>query len=238
MATVLVIHAKQLTDRLKHIEQQLKDWPGQVEYILDCDKNELTDDILRAYIQPGCELDKKTAATSCSIKHLLSCRYIVEHQLEGALVVEDDIVLHPHFIENFERTMSEYRREYSEKPILISYEDSSLQFIPRSRRVKGKWLYEAPHGRVRFNGAQYINQKAAKAVWDEVIAHKCYIASDHYYVHLYGKGIIQILWCEPSLATQGSFLGKFVSTQGQMLTMEGMRWKLKYLYKRLLYWIR
>ena len=142
------------------------------------------------------------------------------------------------FVEDFEQTMEEYRHDYKDRPILISYEDSSLQFIPRSRRKKGKWLYEAPHGRVRFNGALYISQQAAKAVWEEVLAHKCYIASDHFYVHLYDKGLVQILWCEPSLATQGSFLGKFNSTQGPIKNLEGLRWRFKYAYKRLIYWLR
>ena len=134
--------------------------------------------------------------------------------------------------------MDEYQSKYSDEPIIISYEDSSLQFIPRSSRVKGQWLYNAPHGRVRFNGAQYINQKAAKVVWNEVMTNKCYIASDHYYVHLYGKGLIKYLWAEPSLATQGSFVGVFDSTQGQTKTLEGVLWRLKYAYKRLIYWFR
>ena len=167
MTTVLVIHAKHLTDRKKHMERQLQSWPGQVEYILDYDKSELTDEVIR------------------------------------------------------------------------TYEDSSLQFIPRSRRVSGKRLYEAPHGRVRFNGCLYINQKAAQAIVNDVKTHQCDIAVDHYYVHLYGKGLVQFLWSEPCLATQGSFNGAFVSSiGGQVRTLEYYRWKLKYAYKRLVYWFR
>lgn len=239
MTTVLVIHAKHLTDRKKHMERQLQSWPGQVEYILDYDKSELTDEVIRTYIRPSCELDNKSGATSCAIKHLLACQYIVDHQLEGALVLEDDIVLHPHFADDFEQTMEECRRDYAGQPVLISYEDSSLQFIPRSRRVSGKRLYEAPHGRVRFNGCLYINQKAAQAIVNDVKTHQCDIAVDHYYVHLYGKGLVQFLWSEPCLATQGSFNGAFVSSiGGQVRTLEYYRWKLKYAYKRLVYWFR
>jgi len=239
MTTVLVIHAKHLTDRKKHMEQQLRNWPGHVEYILDYDKSELTDDVIKTYIQPGCELDNKSGATSCAIKHLLACQYIVDHQLEGALVLEDDIVLHPHFVDDFEQTMEEYHRKYREKPVLISYEDSSLQFIPRSRRVKGKWLYEAPHGRVRFTGALYYSNKVALAILSEVYANKCNIAIDHFHMNLYRKGIIYSLWCEPCLATQGSFTGAFISSiGGQVRAFEYYRWKLKYTYKRLVYWFR
>ena len=102
MTTVLVIHAKHLTDRLQHMQQQLHDWPGEVEYIQDYDKSELTDDVVQTYFKTGCELDNKSGATSCAMKHLLSCKYIVDHQLEGALILEDDIVLRPHFQDDFE----------------------------------------------------------------------------------------------------------------------------------------
>ncbi len=238
MTTVLVIHAKHLTDRLAHMERQLQDWPGDVTYILDDDKNELTDEIINKYFVPGCELYNKSGATSCAVKHLKACEYIVSHQLEGALVLEDDIVLRPRFREDFEKTIEEYRQHDAGQPILISYEDSSLLFIPRSRRKAGQWLYEAPHGRVRFNGALYINQQAARAIVEDVRVHRCDAAVDHYYMHLYDKGLVQFLWCEPCLATQGSFSGTFVSSMGQIRSLEGLRWRLKYVYKRLIYWFR
>lgn len=239
MTAVLVIHAKHLTDRLRHMEQQLQGWPGPVEYILDYDKDDLTDEVMRAYIQPGCELDNISGATSCAIKQLMACKYIVDHQLEGALVLEDDIVLHPHFLKDFEQTLQECRRHYADIPVVISYEDSSLQFVPRSKRIKGQWLYRAPQGRVRFNGCLYVSRRAAQAIFDDAKTNKCDIAVDHYYqVHLYQRGVIQMLWCHPCLATQGSFSGTFVSSMGQIRSFEGFRWKLKYYYKRLIYWFR
>lgn len=238
MIKVLVIHAKHLTDRLEHVKRQVRDWKGEVDYILDADKDELTDELLAKYFKPGCEVDKKSGAASCAMKHLMACQYIVDNDLEGALVLEDDIVLHKHFFDKFEQTLAEYRRDYATKPILISYEDSSLQFIPRSRREKGKWLYEAPHGRVRFTGAFFLNKAAAQAFCDDVRENKCDISIDHYQVKLYKKGLIQILWSEPCLATQGSFTGLFKSSVGKILKMEGLKWRGKYLYKRLLYWFR
>jgi len=236
--TVLVIHAKHLTARRQHMERQLKDWPGRVEYILDYDRDELTDEVIRTYIKPGCELDNRSGATSCAVKHLLACRYIVEHQLEGALVLEDDIVLHPGFREDFEKTLDEWRRCYAGQPVLISYEDSSLQFIPRSQRVKGRMLYDAPLGRVRFTGALYYSRQVAQAILDDVQANKCDIAIDHYQKNLNQKGVIRFVWSEPCLATQGSFTGMFTSSIGQIRSMEGLRWHLKYFYKRLVYWFR
>ena len=239
MTTILVIHARHLSDRLRYMEQQLKDWPGELEYIVDYDKSDLTEDLLAKWFEPGCELYCISGPTSCAMKHLRACRMIVEKGLEGAVVIEDDIVLHRHFAENLEKTLVECKERFAHQPVIISYEDSSLQFIPRSKRVKGQWLYEAPHGRNRCNGALYVSKEAAQAVCNELEVNRCDISIDHYYqVHLYDKGVVKMLWCEPCLATQGSFTAKFVSSMGQIRRMEGLRWKLKYAYKRILYWFR
>ena len=238
MTTILIIHAKPLTERKAYMDHLLKDFTGKVEYILDADRDELTDEMLAEYFKPGCEVDKKNNAASCAVKHILACRYIVENNLKGALILEDDIELHNHFFEKFEQSMQEYNQRYESIPVLISYEDSSLQFVPRSQRVKGQQLYKAPYGRVRFTGAFYLNHAAAEAFCKDVRDNKCDIAVDHYQVKLYREGKIQILWCEPPLATQGSFTGRFSSSIGRIRKFEAIRWKLKYAYKRLLYWFR
>ncbi len=239
MTTALVIHAKHLTDRLRYMQQQLKGWKGEVRYIEDYDKSELTEELLAEWFKPGCELYNISGPTSCAMKHLEACRIIVDEGLEGAVVFEDDIMLHRDFSERLDESLKECRERFKGQPVIISYEDSSLQFIPRSQRVGGRLLYEAPHGRNRCNGALYVSREAALAICREVETHRCDISIDHYYqIHLYDKGIVKMLWCEPCLATQGSFCGGFVSSMGQIRQMEGLRWKLKYAYKRLLYWLR
>ena len=58
------------------------------------------------------------------------------------------------------------RSSYADKSILISYEDSSLRFIPRSQREKNRKLYPAPKGRMA--GAYFINRIAAQSVIDRL----------------------------------------------------------------------
>ncbi|MBE6339725.1 MAG: lipooligosaccharide biosynthesis protein LpsA [Bacteroidales bacterium] len=222
----IVIHARSLTEREKHIRQQLKDWSGDVTFMSDVDKDEITEDILAKYFKPACELYCKSGQASCAVKHLMALQYIIDNELEGALVLEDDIVLHTNFVSNFMYTMEEYRNRYVDKPVIISYEDSSLQFVPHSRRIRGQWLYEGPTNRVRFNGALYINNLAARVILAEVMENKCDRAIDHFYVKLHKMGLLTILWCEPALATQGSFNGKFLSSQSKNLVLEGCVGKL------------
>ena len=53
MTTVLVIHAKHLTERLQHMQRQLQDWQGDVVYIQDYDKSELSDEIVQTFFKAG-----------------------------------------------------------------------------------------------------------------------------------------------------------------------------------------
>ena len=157
--------------------------------------------------------------------------------MDGALVLEDDIVLHQHFLPRYKKSISEYSKNYTERPVLISYEDSSLQFVPRSQRQKGRMLY--PGHRDRLSGAYFINDIAAKAILNHLLEEHCDRAIDCYHNLLIQNGFVDYLWCQPALATQGSFTGSFRSSLSKKKDrMIEIRWWFKKNYKRLLYWLR
>ena len=125
----------------------------------------------------------------------------------------------------------------AERSVLISYEDSPLQFVPRSRRVKGQMLYPADHG--RMSGAYFINRRAIEAVFDQLQKDRCDLAIDHYHGELIKHGVIECLWCQPALATQGSFTGLFKSAlSSKKDRLESVKWWFKKSYKQFLYWFR
>ena len=238
--TVLIIHAKKLTDRLPHIENQLKKHLAGYEwqYILDADKEELTEELLDQYFVVGTEMHKMTSAASCSLKHLLACQYVVDHQLDGALILEDDIILHKNFRPMMEKSLAEHQNRFSDRPVFVSYEDSSLQFVPRSIRKKNQMLYKSPAWRTRFAGCYYVNNLAAKAIVDYAHHQKLGMPIDHLHITLYDLKQMDIYWCHPAIATQGSCSGLFLSSVGQRRWLENVRWLLKLSYKRILYWLR
>ena len=234
----LVIHAAKLKERGENIDRMLRSIGMDYEFIREGDADDLTDELLDKYLKDGPEdLHRKCPRASCTIKHFLSYEKILADGLEGALILEDDIVLHDDFMPRFMQSMEEYRRHYADQKVLISYEDSSLQFVPRSQREKGRMLY--PGKKDRMAGAYFINCHAAKAILDRLAQQPTDIPIDCYHYQLLRKGVINYLWCQPALATQGSFTGQFRSSLSKKKDrMIVIRWWFKKNYKRLLYWLR
>ena len=239
MMKVLVIHAAKLKERGEHMDRMLHKFGYEYEFVKEADLEDLTKELLCKYFQHGEEMYANMLPRySCATKHFLACEYIVRHNLPGALVLEDDIVLHDDFNTYFGRSIVELNKRFSDRPAMISYEDSSLQFVPRSQRQKGLLLY--PGKKDRMAGAYYMSRKCAEAILNDLFAHKCPTTdADTYHYDLLKRGVIDYLWCQPALATQGSFTGAFRSSlSSKKDRMIEFRWWFKKNYKRLLYWLR
>ena len=234
----LVIHAAKLRERGEHIDRMLRSMGMDYEFVSEADADALTDALVDRYLADGPEqMRQKNARASCTIKHFLACQRIVDGGWEGALVLEDDIVLHTGFKAAFERSLDEWRRRYGGQPVVISYEDSSLQFVPRSRRQAGQMLY--PGNKDRMAGAYFVSLAAARAISDSLREAPSRVPVDCYHYELLRRGVILYLWCQPALATQGSFTGAFRSSLSKKKDrMIVIRWWFKKNYKRLLYWLR
>lgn len=236
---ILVIHAAKLVERAEHIERMLSSFGMDYEFIREADLEKLSKELLCHYFQRGEEMYANLLPRySCATKHMLALEYIVKHRLDGALVLEDDIVLHKDFNKYFPKTILELYQRYRDRPAMISYEDSSLQFVPRSQRKSGQLLY--PGKKDRMAGAYYMSRPCAEAILNDLATKKCPTTdADTYHYDLLKRGVIDYLWCQPALATQGSFTGAFRSTlSSKKDRMIVIRWWFKKNYKRLLYWFR
>lgn len=238
MIKTLVIHPDHLKERGEHIDCMLRGMGLDYEFVNEGHDDKQIDSYIHQYLRNGREqLQRRIPRALCTISHFLAYEKIVAENWEGALVLEDDIVLNKGFCPYFERSIEEYRRNYTDKNILISYEDSSLRFVPRSRREKGRMLYPADKG--RMSGAYFINANGARSILRELRKEPCDLAIDWYHSELIKKGLIDCLWCHPTIATQGSFSGRFASaltTKNDW--MVSIRWWFKKNYKKMLYWFR
>lgn len=238
---VLIIHAKKYAMRKCHMDSMMRVHPYSFEYILDGDANQLSKELIYKYftdeeIEKGVKMDDP-CILSCALKHFYAYEKIVKEKLSGALILEDDAILFDSFDVIFAKTMQEYEDKYKNDNVIISYEDTRLRFIPRSKRVKGTYLYRGD--RDRMAGAYYINKNAAEMILYEVKSKKCHLPIDLYHRHLINQGKLLYLWCQPTIATQGSHTGLFSSTlSGKDLWMKNLRWKCKLIYKKLLYEFR
>lgn len=236
---VLVIHAAKLKERGEFVDRMLRGIGMDYEFISAADLEDLSKDMLCMYFSHGEEMAAKLLPRySCATKHLLAYEKIVNEGMDGALILEDDIVLHDDFLKYFNKSIDEFKMRFSGMPVMISYEDSSLQFVPRSMRKKGQLLYYGKKDRMA--GAYYMSRKCAEVILDDLRTNKCPTTdADTYHYNLLKRGVIKYLWCQPALATQGSFTGQFKSTlSSKKDRMIVFRWWFKKNYKKLLYWFR
>lgn len=237
-AKVLVLHVRQgYEDRERHIRQMMDKEGIAFEFILGGDKDELTDDVLNRYFTG--EMKQVSNATSCTMKHLLACQYVVDHQLPGALVLEDDMILYRNFKPVFAACMQEIAQRQLPSP-LISFEDSALKFVPGSQRQPGRHLYPARSD--RFAGCLYYSQDCAREILDYVEQHRCDLPVDLLHRALIERIGLHYYWCHPTIATQGTHNGLFASSINEQSARKqryrAITWKAKLAYKKLLYLLR
>lgn len=238
--TTLVIHVKGNEDRKQFIQHQLDKLGFPYHFILDGNVEDLTPEILDHYFVNDGKSDTmhgQYPRTSCAYKHLLAMQYIIDQQLEGALIVEDDLRFYSHFKELFKKSIEEYKAHYIDKPFVANYEESSLMLIPRSQRKKDILLY--PAQRDRFAGCYFVNRKAATAIMDYVNQYKSDTTSDRLHTKLIELHEIAYYWSHPCLACQCSCDGSMptmIPTRPRPL--KRLKWFYKRFYKHLLYYLR
>ena len=111
-ATILVIHVKGQNERKVFIEKQLARTGMPYHFIEDGNISDLTPEILdRYFIDNGKEdtIKRKCPAASCAYKHILALKYIIDNDMPGALIFEDDLKIKKNFNHIFDQSMKECR---------------------------------------------------------------------------------------------------------------------------------
>lgn len=237
---VLVIHVRGQEERRVFIQKQLDKLQWPCEYILDGNVSDLTPEVLDRYFVNDGKPDTmygQFPRSSCMLKHLLATQYILDHQLEGALIVEDDIYFYDNFKPLFAQSLQEYNKRFTSQPAIINYEESSLLLVPRSHRVKGQLLYEAT--RDRYAGCYYLTHQAAQVIMDYVSTNKSDTTSDCLHNKLVQQGLLKYYWSHPCLACQCTADGSMPTTiPTKPRPMKRLKWFYKRFYKHLLYYFR
>lgn len=228
-----VVHPDKLKERGEHIDRMLKRLGMDYEFVNEGHDDKQIQAYIDQYMKDGRQaLHRRVPFVLCTLSHFLAYEKVVAEGLEGALVLEDDIVLADDFTTRFEQSIKEFRDRYADRNIFISYEDSSLRFVPRSQREKGRMLYPARKGRMA--GCYFVSYCAAKSIVDSLKVERCDLVIDRYHNDLIDKGVLECLWCQLTIATQGTFSGVFHSSLANDGPFVSLRWFFKKNYKKLL----
>ena len=135
---VFVLHVKKgYEDREQHIKAMLQKMNIPFSWILDGDIADLTPEILDKYFAG--DMHKAGATASCAYKHVLAYKEIIAKNLDGALILEDDIQLDPRlFIGIFNKSLTELNRKSKNLRLFLT---KILVFVlfPKVREWEAKY---------------------------------------------------------------------------------------------------
>jgi glycosyl transferase family 25 len=223
--------------RRAHIINQLSSNPCLKDhtFIDEGDLDTISSEVHKKYF--GGRLLNLSGVVSCAYKHILAYEDILKNTGEIAIILKDDIFLEKNFCESVKKINLEIDKSRLTN-IIASLEDSNLKYIERSRRIKGNFLYKESSG--RMTGAYMIDKVAAKSIINEIEKNKCHLPIDLFHNYCSGKGIIEIYWAQPSVATQGSLNGKLESMLDarKFNPFRNIGFSISRIYKKILYWVR
>ncbi len=206
---VYVLHVKVGYEaRAAHMRDVLAREALEADWVLDFDIPDLDSKHLAEWFQDG--MATACATTSCAAKHLEAWRRLLKSQAAGALVLEDDMFLSADFRSALTAMLEEAESRHSlrGKPYVLSLENSGLRFVPKQEREEGRLLY--PNTLIRCAGAYYVSKEAAAIFIAGAKTDRVGAPLD-WFMNAFFPDRVQLYWCHPTIAEQGSHNGKFRS---------------------------
>lgn len=231
---VFVAHVKSGAEaRRESIDRQLSQRGIPYEFMLNGDLEDMPQALIDRWFLPKRIMNPKMM--SCTCKHLLIYEQMHRDGLKDALILEDDIFLSADFVVQFNKVVQELfcRKDTSPSLAWISFENSTLRFPPRSVLTPSMNLYRALEP--RCTGAYYIGAEAARSLLKIADSEKLSLPIDCF-VEVIAKrspSPLELYWCHPTIAEQGSMNGVFDSIDERRTASlwRKVKWNLDKCYK-------
>lgn len=201
---ILIINPKNFVERRESIERQLRSLGLTYEFIHTYDACDLDPPTTQRYFrQPYPNLGHQ----SCAMKHLAAMRLVAERQWHRALILEDDVILAPDFLQGVRDAISE--ASAITHPHVVYIGSGGNFYTPKSLRVPGQRLYKAAKG--RFTDSYILGADTAKLRVEWMEQHGIAGAIDVHFDASDPKLGIEWYWLEDPVVEQGSKNGTFRS---------------------------
>lgn len=200
---IYIIHVSEgYEDRKLHIDKHLPERGlSNFEYILQGDIKDITPFIAENYFTKNL----KPAEISCSYKHILVYKKMVDERIEKSLILEDDAFLETNAVELINRIEYEMRHE---KNYIINIEKSNYS-VPWIFKRHNKFCYLASH--TKRCGGYIIHLDVAEKIVRYLDVEKIDLPIDSFQTKNRDTLCYNTYWLDPAIVTQGSKNGSFAS---------------------------
>ena len=201
---ILIINPRDFVERRLHIERQLQSLGLTYELIHTydaCDIDHLTTQ--RYFKQPYPPLGHQ----SCAMKHLAALRLVADRKWHQALILEDDVILAPDFVQGVREAVRE--ASTIKNPHVVYIGSGGNFYTPKSMRIPGRRLYKASKG--RFTDSYILDADTARRRVEWMEHQGIGGAIDVHFDASDPKLGIEWYWLEDPVVEQGSKNGTFRS---------------------------
>lgn len=203
---VFVIHVKGAKAREVHIKNELSKFNIKAEFILDGNKEDITNGILDKYFAD--KMHQISGQTSCALKHIIAYETAIKQPNKTILIFEDDIILRPNFKQIIDQIIIEIKdRKLSN--YIVSLENTNHNYVNKKEVITNRLLYKKEHGRCA--GAYLLDSECVKSILSEIDKNRCNEPIDWVHNNMSKNRQINIYWSYPHIAEQASHNGKMTS---------------------------
>ncbi len=216
-----IIHVSTAIERYKHVEKILNTIFPNRKYIIDGDKDDLTEKILRTWFEDAMMAPRND--TSCAYKHILALQEFLEGVENVGIIFEDDVVLKPNFSSSLIRILEEIEHRGHDN-FMLTLEDSDCKIVPKSERIQGQSIYLTHQGSP--TAAYLIDKKCARNIIEYSEKYKINSPIDWHYTKCFKEGIFTMFRSYPAPARQATFDGSMAS----LISNNKVGWKRRIAY--------
>ena len=200
---VFVIHYKKLENRKRDIIQQLQQLHiTNYEFIEHYDRDTLTKEDRQNF-----EEGYKSCQIAITLSHLYAYKEIAD-KYDCALIVEDDAIFHPNFIELFNDYMKQLPSDFD--AFFIGH--GCNLHIDNHELKSNCNVYKKQE--TRCTDSYVVSKKCATNIINHVnnISYKINSPVDFWLNTVFKDLDLNIYWAEPHLVVQGTIIGKYPSS--------------------------
>ena len=213
MIKIFVLHYSKLIERKQNILYQFEKYNiTNFEFIEKYDKHQITEQQSRIFSSTY----RKPIMSLC-LKHFYAYKEIAE-KYDDALILEDDAILCDDFLNKLNLYISQIPLNYD----MVFIGNGCNLHIEKHKLITGKYIYEkclyptkwGGNGATRCADSYIISKKCAIILCKYISQLKTPITSqaDFWLNSAARDNNLIVYWAEPTIVTQGSETGKFISS--------------------------
>lgn len=222
-----IVHYTKLLERKELMEHQIRLNDLDAEFILDYDKDNLTEDIIKKFYEKNPEAyeskisplwdveqfkyrDLNDPEISCTIKHFQAIWMCSRSSSDYSLILEDDAILCSNFKNKLDQYLADTPSDWDAIFIGSGCGDWFQKYKLQDSTQVNQSCYLVNHPATNCAEGYLLKKDIAKKIYDNSLPF--HLISDWELAYQLYKIDAKVYWWYPSLIDQGSKNGMFKST--------------------------